>query len=163
MTLRQDRNRLVNTAMAATPSKLARAGAPAPHVHYRIEMADLHAHLYGVTLTIDQPAAQQQVSLPVWIAGSYMVREFSKQLIALTARQGTRSVTVQQLDKCSWQVDCTTDMPLTLHYQVHAHDNSVRTAWLDAQRGFFNATSLCLCVSGCEDQPHVLALVPHTD
>ena len=133
-----------------------------PHVHYRVEMADLHAHLYGVTLTIDQPAAGQRVSLPVWIAGSYMVREFSKQLISLTARRGNRWVAVQQLDKCSWQVNCSADSPLTLHYQVHAHDNSVRTAWLDSQRGFFNATSLCLRVAGCEDQSHVLALVPHT-
>ena len=134
-----------------------------PSVHYRVEMADLQAHLYGVTLRLDQPSAQQRVSLPVWIAGSYMVREFSKQLITLTARQGTRTVAVQQLDKCSWQVDCSADGPLTLHYQVHAHDNSVRTAWLDTQRGFFNATSLCLSVAGCEDLAHDLDLVPHTN
>ena len=163
MTRTTHRKALGNAAIPSKSTIHPSAERPTePQVHYRIEMADLHAHLYGVTLTIDQPAAHQQVSLPVWIAGSYMVREFSKQLISLTARQGTRSVTVQQLDKCSWHVDCTTDMPLTLHYQVHAHDNSVRTAWLDAQRGFFNATSLCLRVAGCEDQPHELALVPHT-
>lgn len=45
---------------------------------YTVEAADLHAHLFRVTLTINEPAAQQTVSLPVWIPGSYLVREFSK-------------------------------------------------------------------------------------
>ena len=128
-------------------------------MHYRIEAADLHAHLYGVTLTIAQPAAGQRVSLPVWIAGSYMVREFAKQITGLSARQGKRNVTVQQLDKATWVIGCEANTPLTLHYQVHAHDDSVRTAWLTTQRGFFNGTSLCLQVEGQADVPHQLELV----
>ena len=137
-------------------------------LHYLVEAADLHAHVYGVTLTIAQPTAQQQVSLPVWIAGSYMVREFSKQVMGISARQGTRAVAVHQRDKCTWDIDCTGDAPVTLHYTVHAHDDSVRTAWLDAQRGFFNGTSLCLQVQGQSDVPHLLEVVspqtthPHT-
>jgi predicted metalloprotease with PDZ domain len=128
-------------------------------MHYRIEAADHHAHLYGVTLTITQPAANQRVSLPVWIAGSYMVREFAKQITGISARQGKRAVTVQQLDKATWAVDCEAGTPLTLHYQVHAHDDSVRTAWLTTQRGFFNGTSLCLQAEGLADVPHQLELV----
>jgi predicted metalloprotease with PDZ domain len=128
-------------------------------MHYRIEAADLHAHLYGVTLTIEHPAANQLVSLPVWIAGSYMVREFAKQITGISARQGKRNVAVHQLDKATWAVDCEAGKPLTLHYQVHAHDDSVRTAWLTTQRGFFNGTSLCLQVEGQADVPHQLELV----
>ncbi len=131
---------------------------PTP-IHFRIEAADLHAHLYGVTLTIAKPAANQQVALPVWIAGSYMVREFAKQITGITARQGKREIALQQIDKCTWQLRCEADQPVTLHYQVHAHDDSVRTAWLDTQRGFFNGTSLCLQVLGQADVPHHLELV----
>ena len=127
-----------------------------PALHYRIVAADVHAHLYGVTLTIEQPAALQRVSLPVWIVGSYMVREFSKQLMDIRALQSGRNIAVSQLDKSSWQIDCDASQALTLHYQVHAHDNSVRTAWLDTQRGFFNATSLCLQVGGQHGAIHIL-------
>ncbi len=130
------------------------------HLLYRIEAASLHAHLFRVTLTIAQPAAQQTVSLPVWIPGSYLVREFSKNLQGLSARQGRRQPALQQLDKCHWQIDCKTDQPLTLSYEVYAFDPSVRTAWLDSRRGFFNGTSLCLRVHGQEDQPHQLQLLP---
>ena len=129
-------------------------------LNYRVEAADLHAHLFRVTLTIAQPAAQQTVSLPVWIPGSYLVREFAKNLQNLSAKQGRRTPRVQQLDKCSWQIDCKAGEALTLRYEVYAFDNSVRTAWLDSRRGFFNGTSLCLRVHGQEQQPHQLALLP---
>jgi predicted metalloprotease with PDZ domain len=131
-----------------------------PALHYRIEAVDVHAHIYSVTLTIAQPAALQRVSLPVWIVGSYMVREFSKQLMGIRASQGKRNITIAQLDKSTWQIDCDASQALTLHYQVHAHDNSVRTACLNTHRGFFNATSLCLQVNGQYSASHVLELQP---
>ncbi len=130
-----------------------------PPLHYRVETGGLHAHLFRVTLTIAQPAALQRVSLPVWIPGSYLVREFSKNLQNLRAHQGSRTpLAVEQLDKCSWQIACSAAKPLVLSYEVYAHDNSVRAAWLDAQRGFFNGTSLCLRVEGQEKAPHLLEL-----
>ena len=132
-------------------------------IHYRIELASLHAHLFRVTLTIAAPSAQQALQLPVWIPGSYLIREFAKNLQNLQARQGPRAVAVQQLNKACWQVDCVAGQPLEVQYQVYAFDNSVRTAWLDANRGFFNGTSLCLMVDGQQDQPHTLELLPCPD
>ena len=128
-------------------------------LHYQVEAADLHAHLFRITLTIAQPEVQQQVSLPVWIPGSYLVREFSKNLQKLGARQQGRAVQVRQLDKSHWQVDCVPSSPLVLSYEVYAFDNSVRTAWLDTSRGFFNGTSLCLKVHGQESRGHALEIV----
>ncbi len=132
-------------------------------LHYQVEAADLHAHLFRITLTIAQPQVSQQVSLPVWIPGSYLVREFSRHLQRLTARQQGRPVPVHQQDKSHWQVDCVASSPLVLSYEVYAFDNSVRTAWLDAGRGFFNGTSLCLKVHGQESQVHALEILgsPH--
>ena len=128
-------------------------------LHYQVEAADLHAHLFRVTLTIAQPEVQQQLSLPVWIPGSYLVREFSKNLQRLSARQQGRIAPVQQLDKSHWQVECVPSSPLVLSYEVYAYDNSVRTAWLDAARGFFNGTSLCLKVHGQENRVHALEVL----
>ena len=132
--------------------------ASAADIHYRVEPTDLHAHLFTVTLTVQRPTASQELSLPVWIPGSYLVREFSKNLQALAARQGQRALQTVQLDKHRWQVQCTEGKPLVLTYQVCAYDSSVRTAWLDASRGFFNGTSLCLRVHDQETQPHTLEL-----
>ncbi|MDB5730118.1 MAG: peptidase, partial [Variovorax sp.] len=135
------------------------AGLAAPAVHCRIECADRHAHLFAVTLTIEAPAARQRVSLPAWIPGSYLVRDFARNLQGLRAMQGRRKVAPTQLDKHSWQLDCEAGRRLTLRYEVCAYDHSVRTAWLDAERGFFNGTSVCLQVEGQTDQPHALEVV----
>jgi predicted metalloprotease with PDZ domain len=137
----------------ATRSAISIFSAP---VHYSVDASDVHAHLYRVTLTIARPTKNQRVSLPVWIPGSYMVREFSKHLQKLVGAQDGTTVPLTQLDKCTWQAINTASKPLVLQYEVYAYDNSVRTAWLDTQRGFFNPTSLCLQVLGLTDAAHHL-------
>ncbi len=122
-------------------------------VHYGVQAQAVDAHLFNVALQIAKPAVDQEVSLPVWIPGSYLVREFSKNLQGLTATQDGQPVVVEQLSKNRWKLHCTSQSPLTLTYQVSAYDNSVRTAWLDSRRGFFNGTSLFLRVHGQEDLP----------
>lgn len=127
-------------------------------ITYRIAIADAHAHLFRVTVTVPQPAAVQRLSLPVWIPGSYLVREFGRHLSAVQARQGSRTVPLEQVDKTSWRASCDGRTALAVSYLVYAFDTSVRTAFLDARRGFFNCTSLCLRVEGREDEPHRLEL-----
>jgi predicted metalloprotease with PDZ domain len=131
-----------------------------PDVHYTVDASQQHTHLFKVTLQIDKPQAGQIVSLPVWIPGSYLVREFSKNLQNLKAKQGGKFVAVHQENKSQWQIESKPDLALQLSYEVYAFDNSVRTAWLDMQRGFFNGTSLCLRVHGQEELPHALTLLP---
>ncbi len=128
-------------------------------IHYRVSPADLHAHLFAITLAIPAAQAQQRVALPVWIAGSYLVREFSQHLQQLSAWQGPQRLPLQQLDKCTWQVDCQAGAALELRYEVYAFDNSVRTAFLSSERGFFNPSSLCLRVLGQEEGGHAIELI----
>lgn len=127
-------------------------------IRHLIELDDPHSHHFRVTLTVPRPAADQVVSLPVWIAGSYMVREFGRHLSALEARQGTQALPIEQLDKTTWRLRCSGRAALVLRYRVYAFDPSVRTAFLDARRGFFNNTSLCLRVHGREGVVHRLQL-----
>lgn len=123
-----------------------------PPVHYEVAVASAARHRYAVTLRIARPQAEQHVSLPVWIPGSYLVREFARHLDHLGAEQDGRALPVQQLDKSSWCIQAAPGRPLVLRYEVYAFDPSVRAAWLDPLRGFFNGTSLLLRVHGQEQQ-----------
>jgi predicted metalloprotease with PDZ domain len=127
-------------------------------ISYRLEIADAHAHLFRVTLTVPQPAAEQRVSLPAWIPGSYLVREFARHLSGLRAKQGASDMALTQLDKATWSVACTGRGALSLSYLVYAFDSSVRTAFLDAHRAFFNGTGVFLRVHGREAEPQRLEL-----
>jgi len=127
-------------------------------ISYRITPADVHAHLFQVTLSVPNPAAEQTLSLPAWIPGSYLVREFVRHLSAVSARQGHRDVPLRQVDKATWIARCDGRGALSVTYTVYAFDTSVRAAFLDVDRGFFNGTSVCLRVHGREDEPHRLEL-----
>ena len=129
-----------------------------PMISYRITPTDLHAHLYQVTVSVPNPAAEQALSLPVWIPGSYLVREFARHLSAVSASQGRREVPLRQADKATWIAQCDGRGALVVTYTVYAFDTSVRAAYLDADRGFFNGTSMCLRVHGREAEPHRLEL-----
>jgi predicted metalloprotease with PDZ domain len=127
-------------------------------ISYRIDVADAHAHQFRVTLTVPAPAAEQRLSLPVWIPGSYLVREFARHLSALQARQGRMPVALEQLDKATWLARCEGRGALTVTWLVYAYDTSVRAAFLDANRGFFNGTGVCLRVEGREAEPQRLTI-----
>ena len=123
-------------------------------IEYRIEAAEPQRHRFQVTMTVPRPQARQRLSLPVWIPGSYLVREFARHLSPLQAQQGDAACDVQQLDKATWEVATDGRKALTVSYEVHAFDTSVRAAFLDARRGFFNGTSVFLRAEGFETQPH---------
>ena len=127
-------------------------------IRYRIALTDAAAHRYRVQLTVPAPTPGQRLSLPVWIPGSYMVREFGRHLSRLTARQGRREVGLSQLDKTTWRAETAGSAALTVEYEAYAFDTSVRTAFLDDSRGFFNSTSLCLRAEGLEALPHEIQL-----
>ncbi len=117
-------------------------------IHYKVLVEDAHAHLWRVFVFIKHPNHRQKFQLPVWIPGSYLIREYSKQLSSIEANQDGVAVSIKQIDKCTWLTQNKRHSPLQLQYLVHAHDISVRTAWLDANRGFFNGTSMFLQVVG---------------
>ena len=73
---------------------------------YRIETADRLTHHFRVTMTLKSPAPEQGLSLPVWVPGSYLVREFARHLSDLKAQQGAREVRLRQTDKSRWIAGC---------------------------------------------------------
>ncbi len=125
-------------------------------VHYTITPSDLAAHLFEVSVTIEAPEPDgQQFSLPAWIPGSYMLREFARNIVQIRAESNGTAITLKKIDKHSWQA-ARCDGPLTLSYDVYAWDLSVRAAHLDQTHGFFNGTSVFLRVAGQQQLPHIV-------
>ncbi|MGI4983496.1 MAG: M61 family metallopeptidase [Janthinobacterium lividum] len=126
-------------------------------IHYAIVARQAAAHLFDITLRVDDPDPHGQAfCLPAWIPGSYMIREFARNVVTLGAHDAAgRAVAVRKTDKHRWLAD-PVDGALTLRYQVYAWDLSVRSAHLDQTVGFFNGTSVFLAVEGREAAPCVV-------
>lgn len=122
-------------------------------IHYRITPASPEAHLFAITLTVQQPAADGQIlSLPAWIPGSYMIRDFARNIVWLKAYCNGKEIATTKLDKQTWQcAPCAG--PLEVCYEVYAWDLSVRSAHLNTTHGYFNGTSVFLRVHDQDKQP----------
>ncbi|MGZ8290778.1 MAG: M61 family metallopeptidase [Telluria sp.] len=134
--------------MQKTPTKKTAA------IQYSIIPKNLAGHLFEVTVTVAAPADDGQVfALPAWIPGSYMIREFARNIVQIRAESNGKQVALTKLDKHSWRA-APVSGSLTVQYDVYAWDLSVRAAHLDQTHGFYNGTSVFLRVLGQEDVPH---------
>lgn len=121
-------------------------------IRYTVDLFNPHAHIFKVTLEIPAPDQQGQIlSLPAWIPGSYMIRDFAKNIINIKASSNNNYVELEKTDKSTWKVAPTTS-PLVIEYRVYAWDLSVRTAHFDMTHAFFNGTSLFLMPHGFENE-----------
>ena len=125
-----------------------------PAIQYTIIPKNLAGHLFDVTVTVAAPAPDgQEFALPAWIPGSYMIREFARNIVQIRAESNGKAVALTKVDKHTWRAAPVAG-PLTLLYEVYAWDLSVRAAHLDQTHGFFNGTSVFLRVVGQEDLAH---------
>ena len=132
-------------------------------IHYAIAAKDLAAHLFEVTLTIAEPdPSGQHLMLPAWIPGSYMIREFARHIVQISATSAGKKIRLKKIDKHSWQA-AVCNGPLVVTYQGYAWDLSVRAAHLDQTHGFFNGSSVFLAVTGQENLPHVVDIIKPAD
>lgn len=127
---------------------------------YSLEPFDPAGHRVRTTLTIADPTPSGQViSMPAWIPGSYLIRDFSRQVEVISARCGRQSLTIKKIDNHTWRVAPCKGV-LTITADIYAWDLSVRGAHLDESHGFFNGTSVFLKAHGHENHPCELTLVP---
>jgi predicted metalloprotease with PDZ domain len=137
-----------------------------PAIQYTVHAADLDGHRYEVTLRIANPnPAGQVLRMPAWIPGSYLIRDFSKHMDSIAAFSVTDTaeteLQLERIDNDTWklpQVDL--GSVVEVRTTVYAFDTSVRTAYLDSDRGFFNPSSLCLAVEDQTHLPTALAIAP---
>ena len=128
-------------------------------LQYRIWPKDPGAHLYEVSLTITAPdAAGQVISMPAWIPGSYMIRDYARHVVSVRAESDGLAVGLRKLDKSRWQAE-PAERELTVVAEIYAHDPSVRGAHLDTTHAYFNGPCVFFAVEGQQDTPCELEIV----
>ena len=136
-------------------------------IRYTIELNELHGHRFDVKLHIPARIIKNRgakVQLPAWIPGSYMLRDFSKHIETISAKEKNAKaghLLLEKQDSNTWIIPAS-NQDVEISYQVYAFDTSVRAAYLDQNRAFFNSTSLCLQVLGFSEEAHELEIIKPT-
>jgi predicted metalloprotease with PDZ domain len=119
-------------------------------ISYTIVPKHPEAHLFEVACAVADPdPAGQRFALPVWVPGSYMIREFARNIVSIKAHAGGKKIKLVKLDKHTWQAAACAG-PLTVVCEIYAWELSVRAAHRDTTHGFFNGSSVFLSVTGKE-------------
>lgn len=129
-------------------------------IQYHIQPVAPEAHLFSVELTIPAPdPGGQKLTLPAWIPGSYMIRDFARNIVTLEASCNGAPIQAVKVDKQTW--DCEPcNGGLVINYQVYAWDLSVRGAHLDSTHGYFNGPTVFLRVMGQDEQACEVEILP---
>ena len=117
-------------------------------IRYTVD-ADPAAHLFKVRCQLAVDGEPLLFRLPNWIRGSYLVRDFAKHVVTLSAEGNGERLMPQRVDKRSFRL-APPRGELRVDYAVYAYDASVRKAYLEQRRGFFNGSSLFYCPQGFE-------------
>lgn len=135
-------------------------------ITYQFDFERFYEHLIDVSLTFTADVDSPELWLPAWIPGSYLMREFARNITAVYYQitdDSNKNANVQRAiktDKNTWQLpNIKTGQTVDVHYEVYCYDLSVRTAYVDQQRLYGNFTSLALAVDGQEQTPIQVSLI----
>jgi predicted metalloprotease with PDZ domain len=125
---------------------------------YRLGFAGHGSRYIDVSLTLPPSESGYRLSLPAWIPGSYLLRDFARHLVGKQARdRDGNAVRIEPVDQQTWDV-ASTETAVEVGYRVYCADFSVRSAHADSTHVFFNGTSVFLRVHGAEQARHEVVL-----
>src|SRR6185369_3344231 len=111
-------------------------------LEYRLSFSQPHTHLYEVAFLIGNiRTTSVDLQMPVWTPGSYLVREFARNVQDFDVRDGTgQQLPWRKTDKATWRVEVggmgTRPRDIKVTYRVYANELSVRTSHLDASHAY---------------------------
>ncbi len=140
------------------------SAAPIKHL---IQMPNPQSHYFDVTTTLDvskESGRFVELKMAAWTPGSYLIREFAKNVEQVSAQSGNAVLPISKISKNTWRIALQPGIKtVQVHYQVYAYELSVRTSFLDDVHGYINPASVLLYVAKWAKQPQELSIVPHKD
>ena len=133
-------------------------GLKATKLTYHLSMPQPNTHYFAVKIAVTENQAQtQEFKLPVWTPGSYLVREFSKNLNQVRAIDANgKELQVLKKTKNAWEVSCNGANSYTVFYEVYAFELSVRTPYLDNTHGFVPGAAVFMYTEETRNQQGLL-------
>lgn len=132
-------------------------------VRYELSMPKPQNHYFEVKMVLSELKENEVlVKLPVWAPGSYLVREFSKNVnqVIATNEKG-KQLTVFKTSKNSWNIKRENSKEIHVSYSVYSFELSVRTSFLDLTHGFVSGSGIFMYTESTKNKKGELKITPH--
>ncbi|WP_313092491.1 M61 family metallopeptidase [Chryseobacterium flavum] len=131
-------------------------------IDFEISFKEPQAHYAEVDMNIGGLGGKDYIDLkmPVWAPGSYLVREFSKNVEGFTAAVNGKAAKVQKITKNTWRVFNDGAAAAKIHYRIYAFEVSVRSSFIDDSHAFLSPTGVFMYPDGMIITPSTVKILP---
>ncbi|WP_461450953.1 M61 family metallopeptidase [Mucilaginibacter sp.] len=141
----------VNTSNAATAVKIS----------YNVTFPEVQAHYTDIEMNIEHLTQNTLVlKMPVWTPGSYLVREFAKNIEGFTISANGKEIPFKKTRKNWWSINTQGLSHITIKYKVYCFENSVRTAMVDLSHAFLSTSGIFIYPEGMLQNPSTIHIAP---
>lgn len=142
----------------------------APSITYLLSMPQPQTHYFEVEMQLSDIAHTTDalkngfidLKMPVWTPGSYLIREYAKNVEGFQAFANNQLVKSEKIRKNAWRI-YTTQNNFSVKYRVYAYELSVRTSFLDDSHGYVNGATMFLFHDQLKAVPLRVKIQPYQD
>lgn len=139
-------------------------------LRYSISLEEPNSHYFEVVIDVlDIPSATERrhlrLVMPAWTPGSYLIREFSKNVLDLVAFDidEDKALGSRKISKNAWEIETSDVTSVRVKYRVYAFELTVDTSYMDNLHAIINGASAFMYVDGMQDQELELTVIPPDD
>jgi predicted metalloprotease with PDZ domain len=103
--------------------------------------------------------ASIEMLMAVWTPGSYLVREYERNVEDVRAFDGAKGLAVDKPVKNRWRIATGGAREVRLTYRVYSHEMTVRNDWVEADFAMINGAPTFMTIASDVARPHGAARV----
>ena len=131
-------------------------------ISYTVTFPEAQAHYAEIEMNISGLKQDMlDLKMPVWTPGSYLVREFSKNVESFSAEANGKSLEAKKIRKNIWQIHTANVSTVKVKYKIYAFELSVRTSLIDASHAFLSTSGVFMYPAGMLHYPSTIHIVPY--
>ncbi len=146
-----------------TKSPTVEAKPVPPEIAYTVSMPKPWTHLLEVEMHVkwNQMPEKTELKMPVWTPGSYLIREYARQVQAFSVNASGSPLMWRKINKNTWQVDSKGLKEFVAVYQVYSNELTVRTNELNDEHGFWNNAATLFFIKDQLKTPSTVKVNPY--
>ena len=135
----------------------------AQEVKYKLKMPKPQNHYFNVEMNlIDFPEKEINVKMPIWAPGSYLAREFAKNVNLVKAYDSKgKELPIKKINKNTWRIQKGKSKNVTVKYEVYSFELTVRTSFLDLTHGFVSGSGVFMYAENYKNKKGTLEVFPN--
>jgi predicted metalloprotease with PDZ domain len=114
-------------------------------IKFIVDLSSAHTHVLKVKMEFPS-SGKEELVMPVWAPGSYLVRDFSRHIIRYESNGK-----VTQLSKNRWSLE-TSETVAEFYYEIYSDELTVETSYADQSVILINGTSLFFYLEGRKEE-----------